>query len=225
MNLRVIVLGVLILAIGVLFFLYPTVMTPPVHASDHSKLVRVAPGNYSYFQATLSPQQTLTVSISSSPQAVDFFVMNSSEFATWNSRGNPPADVYPQYSKLNATNYSFTTSTASKAENLTLVFLSRSLSAPNNVLVHLVIDTQTTFLQANEVPILILVCGIALILFGATRKDKVVVEPAEEAPSQPSGGGLAGLLGGSFGGRTCRYCGASVEEGAAFCPSCKRSQP
>ena len=228
MNGRFVLLGVLFVAIGVLFILYPTTLVAPSHVSNRTVLVRVIPGNYSAVNAPLNATETLSVGITSSPQPVDFFLMNSSSYATWNSKGNPPTNIYPQYSKLNVTNYSFQVVGGDTAENFTLVFLSTSLSAPNNIEVQLTVDKQVGLLQANLVPIIIILCGVAVIAFGATRKGKVEEVPQEEKEEPSQGGGLMGLLGGGGSppsGRKCRYCGADVEEGAVFCPSCHRSNP
>jgi hypothetical protein len=227
MNFRLVALGLLIAVIGVLFILYPSYLFTPSHYSQATKLVRVAPGNYSSIPEPLLSQQTLNVEIQSSPQPVDFFLMNSSSYSAW-SKGSPPTDVYPQYSKFNVSDYSFSVSTGSTAQSYTLVFLSRSLSTPNNLIVRISVDSQSSFLQTNAIPLLILVCGVAIVLVGATRGKKEVEAPPPE--EEPKGGGLMGLFGGSQDSASpetgrCRYCGASVPEGAAFCPSCNRSQP
>jgi len=229
LNGRFVVLGLLFVVVGVLFILYPNVLLSPTHVSDRTDLVRIAPGNYSALHQAVGPTQSLSVTLTSSPQPVDFFLMNSSNFASWTAKGNPPTDIYPQYSKLGATSFSFQVPGAGSPANYTLVFLSTSLSAPNTVEAQLVVDNQVGFFQANLVPIIVLICGIALVALGATRKGKVEEKPPEEEVKEASqGSGLMGLFGGGSSqqpGRTCRYCGASVEEGAAFCPSCHRSQP
>lgn len=228
------VLGALFVVVGALFILYPGTLMAPNHVSDRTYLVRVPPGSYSNFSAEVGPRQTLTATISSSPEPVDFFLMNSSNFAAWTSRGNPPTNVYPQSSKFNATNYSFAVAGTGTTQNYTLVFISLSSNTPNNVLLNLVVDNQAGFLQANAAPLIAIVCGVALALFGATRRSKVVEKPEEEEESHGGEGGLGGgLLGGIFGGssagerapvRKCRYCGAELQEGAAFCSSCRMSQ-
>lgn len=217
----------LLIIVGGVFILYPGTLLPPNQVSDRTKLVRIAAGNYSSVQVSVGPQETVAVTLSSSPEAVDFFLMNSSDFSTWTARGNPPTNVYPQSSEFNATKYSFSIASTGATKNYTLVFLSRSLNTPNNVLVHLVVDNEADFLQTNVVWIILIACGLGLAVFGATRRKKVVEEPPEEESSQ--GGGLLGLFGGSGDADrrvagTCRRCGAKLEEGSSFCPSCGMSQ-
>jgi hypothetical protein len=70
--------------------------------------------------------------------------------------------------------------TKGAAQSYTLVFLSRSPTTFDNVLVHLVVDNQADFVQTYAFPLILIVCGLALVLFGATRRKKTVIEPVEE---------------------------------------------
>lgn len=226
MKYRLVVLGVLLVVIGVVVFASPGILSPSSTAYDHTLLVRVAPGNYSYVQMALGPQQTLRVALSSSPEGVDFFLMNSSGFSAWTSDKNSPSNVYPQ-SELGARNYSFAVTATGTSEDFSLVFISRSSNMSTSVLLHLVIDQEARIIEPVIVPLVIAACGVALALFGATRGKKAVEGPAQADESQ--GGGFLGLFGGtSVKSRplvgTCRHCGARLEEGAVFCSSCGTSQ-
>lgn len=232
MNYRLVVLGALLVAIGALIFVYPGILSSSSPSYDHAVLVRVAPANYSYFQAKLGPQQTLQATLSSSPEGVDFFLMNSGNFSAWTSRGSPPSDVYSQ-SKLDAENYSFAVTGAGAPENYYLVFISRSSDTSTDVLVHLVINQVTP--EATAVPTIFVALGVALALIGATRRKKTAEvaaheeESQEESQEESHGGGFLGLFGGTGVGDSsalskCRYCGAELEGGSAFCPSCGMSQ-
>jgi hypothetical protein len=221
LNYRFVVFGVLLAVIGGFFFLYPGILASPSAAYDHTLLVRVAPDNYSYVQKALGPQQTLRVALSSSPQGVDFFLMNSSNFASWTSGRNEPANVYPQ-SKLDAGNYSFTATASGTPENYSLVFVSRFSNISTSVLIHLVIDQDTNILETVVVPLATFACGVALVLFGATRRPKAVEVPAQAEDIQ--GGGFLGLFGGSEGSKSCKFCGHEMSSATVLCPNCGKSQ-
>jgi hypothetical protein len=226
LNYRFIVLGALLVAIGALVFAYPGVFSSQVPASGHLLLVRVSPNNYSYVQQTLSPQQTLQVTMSSSPDSVDFFLMNNGNFSAWTSRGSAPTNVYPQ-TRLDVKNYTFPLIGSGSPQSYSLVFVSRSSSTSTNVLLQLETAQGVDTLQSLVVPIIFLASGVASALFGATRRQKVVEAPPQSDESQ--GGGFLGLFGGTDPGvksvvAKCRYCGADVGAGSAFCPSCKRAQ-
>jgi hypothetical protein len=223
---RLVALGVLLVAIGAFVFASPGILSPSSTVYDHTLLVRVAPGNYSYVQTALGPQQTLRVALSSSPEGVDFFLMNSSSLSAWTSGKNEPSNVYPQ-SELDARNYSFVVTATGTSKDYSLVFISRSSNMSTSVLLHLVITQETSITERVIVPLVIVAFGVALALFGATRGKKAVKEPAQA--EEPQGGGLLGLFGAtSVESRpvvgTCRRCGAGLEEGALFCPSCGTSQ-
>jgi hypothetical protein len=221
LNYRFIVLGVLLIVIGGLFLAFPGILTSPSAAYDHTLLVRVAPDNYSYIQKTLGPQQTLRVTLSSSPEGVDFFLMNSSNFATWTSGRNEPANVYPQ-SRLDARNYSFTATAPGTSENYSLVFVSRFSNMSTSVLLHLVIDQEASILDTAVVPLIFVSCGVALMLFGATRRKKAVAVPTQAEETQ--GGGFLGLFGVSEDSKSCRFCGHEMPSATVLCPSCGKSQ-
>ena len=232
MNYRLVVLGALLVAVGALIFVYPGILSNSSPSYNRTLLVRVTPANYSYFQANLGPQQTLQATLSSSPEGVDFFLMNSGNFSAWTSRGNPPSDVYSQ-SRLDAENYSFAVTGTGAPEEYYLVFISRSSDTPTNVLVHLVINQVTP--ETTVVPLIFVAFGVALALIGATRRKKDAEvkaheeESREESQEKGQGGGFLGLFGGTGVGDSsalgkCRYCGAELEDDSAFCPSCGMSQ-
>jgi hypothetical protein len=228
-------LGVVFIALGALFLFFPTTLSPPTHVSSRTFLLRVSPDGYSNFNQSLGPQQTLTGTMISTPHPVDFFLMNTGNYSTWNSRGHPPSEVYPQSSKSNATNYSFTMGVSNVAMSYTMVFISRSPTSSTSVQLTVVVDSSQSLLQANTPTIILFVCGLALVVFGATRRGKKPEPPPAQKEEEPSGGG--GFLGGLFGGtsssteesqmpagKRCRYCGAQLEQSANFCPSCRMSQ-
>jgi hypothetical protein len=226
LNYRFIVLGVLLIAIGAFIFAYPGTLSSSSPAYDRTLLLRVAPGNYSYIQTELGPQQTLQATLSSSPEGVDFFLMNGSTFSAWTSRGNLPSDVYPQ-SRFDAENYSFAVTDTGAPDQYSLVFVSRSSNTSTSVLVHLVINQAIPGTTTTAASLILVASGAALALFGATRRKEAVEVKDQTADSQE--GGFLGLFGGTgFGGGPaigkCRYCGAELEGDSAFCSSCKMSQ-
>ena len=170
LNARFLVFGVLLVVVGGAVFAFPQYVSPPATVYDHTMLAQIRPGNYTYVQASLTPQETLQASLSSSPASVDFFLMNSSTFSMWNSKSHPSVDVYPQ-SRLNVKNYSFVF-TASSGDVYSLVFVSRPNSSNTNVLVHLVIQRGPAFLETFLIPGALIVLGAASAGYGATRKPK-----------------------------------------------------
>ena len=172
LNYRFVVLGVLLLVVGGYTFVFPQQVSPPTPVSDRTILTRIAPGNYSAVQVALAPQQTLQVSFTSSPESVDFFLMNSSVFTTWNASGHPPINVYSQ-SMLDAKNYTFNVADAEGPEGLSLVLVGRSTSTSTNVLLHVVILRESDLVQTLAIPAVITALGVAAVAFGATRTKKV----------------------------------------------------
>ena len=178
LNVRVVVLGALLVAIGVFAFAAPGILSPPSQVYDHTLLVRVAPGDFSYVQRVLLPQQTLQVTLSCSPVGVDFFLMNSSSFSVWTSNKNDPTIVYPQ-SELDARNYSFSTTAPGSPGNYTLVFVSRSSNMTTDVLLHSVVNQEASTVETVWIPLGIIACGAVLAAFGATRREKIVRAQAD----------------------------------------------
>jgi hypothetical protein len=224
LNYRFVVFGVLLVAIGVLIFVYPGILSFSSPSSGYTVLVRISPGNYSYIQRELGPQQTLQATLTSSPEGVDFFLMSGGNFSAWTSRGNPPTDVYPQ-SRLDAMNYSFAVTGTGVPENYSLVFISRSSNTPTSVLVHLVINQAVAW--TTDATLTLVALGVVLVLIGATRRKKVVEVPARAEEGE--GGGFLGLFGGTGVGDSsaqgkCKYCGAELEGDSTFCSSCGMSQ-
>jgi len=177
MNYRFVVLGVFLLVVGGYAFAFPQLLSPPTLVSDRTILSQVAPGNYSTIQATLTPQQTLQASFTSSPESVDFFLMNSSAFSSWNASGHPPVDIYPQ-STLDAKNYTFSVTDAEGSDGLSLVVISTSPSGSTNVLFHLVVSREPNLVQTLAIPVVIIALGVASVAFGATRTKKTKVGPS-----------------------------------------------
>jgi len=222
MNLKIVVTGALLVVIGGLILFFPNVLTPPTQVYDHTYLLRVAPGNYSSVQVTVEPQQTLLGTIASGPDTVDFFLMNHGNFTAWTTRGSPPSQVYPQ-SKFGILNYTFTVAGSGSSVDYVIVLSSRSSNGTTNALVNLVLDNGAGNLESLYAPLGFIIAGVAIAALGATRKGEPEPEPpkAEEKPT-----GLLGLLSGigsTAPTPTCRYCGAEIQEGAAFCPSCHKS--
>jgi len=176
LNYRFVVLGVLLLIIGGYMLASPGVVTPATAVGNRTVLLRVPQGSYSYVRTSLAPQQTLHVTLSSSPDGVDFFLMNSSNFQTWNATGSPPVDVYPQ-SKLNVNNYTFTSGGGGTSEDYALVLISRSTGTPASVLLHITIEDEPSLTETLVIPVLFVVAGFVLLAFGATRRKGAV--PAE----------------------------------------------
>jgi hypothetical protein len=222
MNIRFVVLGALLIVIGGLFLFYPSYFSSPSTVYDRTFLVRVAPGNYSYVQATVNPQQTLQATIASGPTSVDFFLMNNDNFSAWTNKGSPPSQVYPQ-SKFDVQNYSFSIAGTGSSEDYYLLLNSRDLNMSTSVLVHLMLLNGPGTLETLA-PLVFIVLGVVVAVFGATRRKKVE-EPPPEAEENTGGGGLFSLFSGSSPEvPKCRFCGAELQVGSKFCPSCHTAQ-
>jgi hypothetical protein len=172
LSFRLVILGALLAAAGIFTFAAPGIFFSPSPVYDHTLFVQVAPSNYSYVQRTLFPQQMLQVTISSSPEGVDFFLMNSSSFSSWKSSNNDPAIVYPQ-SVLDARNYSFTATTHGSLANYTLVFVSRSSNMTTDVLLHFIVNQEASITETVWIPLGIIACGVVIATLGVTRRKKM----------------------------------------------------
>lgn len=218
MRLRVLVLGIVILGIGALFFLMPGTysqleaemgLVPGPAQSLY--LVKVAPGNYSYLTYALAPNDQLSVTIAAGPQAVDLFLMNGGNFSSW-STAPATSQVYPQ-SSFNVRNYTFDFAGSARNQTYYLVFDSTSATSYTDVLVHSSLQVAPDSTMAT-VPAVIVLVGAVLALAGAKvggRKDRAHSAPAGSGPASASA-------------PTCQFCGARLEKNSNFCGSCGRSQ-
>ena len=230
MNFRLIVTGFLLLIVGVLFFITPS-LTAQFNSdlglsqtSTHSStyLVQIKPSNYSNILTTVTPNQKLTITMTASPQSVDFFLMSRANFSAWNFRGNAPTQVYPQ-STLDVKNHTVVLLGASNPEDYSVVFISRSTTAGTNVLLRLSLeDSGASFSQV--VPIVFALIGAALIAGGVRlgRGKRQSESAMRTEPIQSPVPELASFLSPSR--MKCRFCGEQLDEGSSFCPYCNKSQ-
>jgi hypothetical protein len=170
LNVRLVVLGVVLILAGGGLIALPQEFSPPTTVSDRTTLAQISPGNYTHVQMPLSSQSILQATFASSPGSVDFFLMNSSTFSTW-SKGHPSVDVYPQ-SQLNVKNYSFTFTNTDPSGVYDLVMVSRSNSSSTDVLLHLVVQQNPALLETIVIPGVLVALGLVAAAIGATRKTK-----------------------------------------------------
>ena len=227
MKLKLLVTGILVVVVGMLFFLFPGVagelgsglgLTPAPTQSLY--LVKVAPGNYSYVSYALSANEELSATISASPQAVDFFLLNAGNFSSWAMSGNEPSQIYPQ-SAFNVTKYAFTFTGSGRNQTYYLLFTSRT-SASTDVLVRSSLQDSSPGSIMATVPAVLVGLGAVLALVGAkvggTGRDEAGAAREGAPRSLPAAEQRTGL------GAKCRFCGAGLEEGSGFCPSCGKAR-
>ncbi len=230
MRAKVLVLGVILLAVGVLLFVFPGLMSqfgsdlgllpPAQHPAPY--LVRVAPGNFSYLNYAVGPNDEVNVKIATGQQAVDFFLMNQGNFSSWVQGGGGVGQVFPQ-SALDVKNYSFALTGTGRSENYSLVFVSRSTSSPTDVLVQLVRSDTSLGATFTVTPLALIGFGAVLLVLGRGGGGRRQAEPerVETPQATPGLGGWQELLG--LATPKCKYCGADLGDATGFCPSCKRS--
>ena len=173
MNVRLVVLGIVLILAGGGLIALPQEFSPPATVSDRTTLAQISPGNDTYVQMSLPSQGILQATFASSPGSVDFFLMNSSTFSTW-SKGHPSVNVYPQ-SQLNVKNYSFTFTNAGPSGVFDLVLVSRANSSSTDVLLNLIVEQNPPLMDTIVIPGVLVALGVAAAAIGATRKSK----PAE----------------------------------------------
>ncbi len=230
MRAKVLVLGVMLLAVGVLLFVFPSFVTQfgsdvglmPAAGHPTNYLVHVPPGNFSYVNYVVGPNDEVDVKIAAGQQAVDFFLMNQNNFSTWVQGGGKVGQVLPQ-SELGVKNYSFILTATGRAQDYSLVFMSRSATAPTDVLIQFIRQDTSLSATLSLAPVVLLGLGAVLLLLGRGGGRAKETEPvkAENTQAATGLGGWQELLG--LGGPKCKYCGADLGEATGFCPSCKRS--
>ncbi len=229
MRPKVLVVGIILVAFAALMVVVPSLLVQfgsdvgitPGSSLPVTYVVRIAPDNYSSVKYSVSQGTELTVKMGSGQQAVDFFLMNPGNFSVWSQGATNSAQVYPQ-SLLDVRNYTFVLPSADQPRVYYLVFVSRSTTYSADVLLDVFQKDTGAFSTLLPLPIALFLSGAVLTAYGVRGGRKE--EPAEvEAAAPPAGlGGWQELLG--MGGPRCKFCGAALQEGASFCPSCKRSQ-
>jgi len=231
LRVKVLVLGAMLLGVGALLFVFPAMVTQfgsdmgllpaPEHPATY--FVHVAPSNFSYVSFGVGQNEELDVKVGSGQQTVDFFLMNEDNFSSWLQGGRSVGQVLPQ-SALDVKNYSFVLTGAGGSQNYSFVFVSRSASAPTDVLLQIFRVDRSPNLTLTVMPIALAGLGVVLLLFGrgGGGSEKAAEAASEEAPRPTTGlGGWQELL--NFGSPKCKYCGADLGEATGFCPSCRRS--
>lgn len=230
MKLKYLLPGTALAALGAMLFLAPAVFVDfgaaiglgSPQAQNTSYLVHVEPANYSYVEYKLGASDTLTATVASGQQTVDFFLMDGTNFTSW-ARTGEPSEVFPQ-SSLNVRNYTFTVSGSGTPRNYFMVFISRSMSSPTDLLVRLSLHSGGT--GSNSLTfsaVLALVGGLSLVTFGARPARKAEAagasRPDEEVVKRPGNGAWSPTLAVP----ACKYCGSTLA-GRSFCSSCGKSQ-
>lgn len=224
MRKRLAGLGVLLLLLALLTYLYPSTVSP-LSASlgqtsvstvlDKTNVISIQPeGSSSYF-TNLSNGDSLAASMTTNPGNVDVLLMNQENFNLWNSSSRGSYSTYPQ-SALHVSNYSFTFTNSEQKQDFYVVLVSHSSAERTSVLLHVVV-TRPSQVSLLLFPIIFGALGVVVLLVargGGARR-----------PSAPSGRmqSQSQKVQGSQ-GDFCRHCGVALSPGAQFCPSCNRSQ-
>jgi hypothetical protein len=178
---------------------------------DRTSVFPLRGSNYSSIQIALTPDENLSATIQSNPSGIDFLLTNAGNYSLLSERNNSAYQVYSQ-SRLGIGNYSFSFATSNPG-NYYLVFVSHATST--DVLVHISVTRTTVSSTSAYVPILIVLAGVVLIAFGSILRRPVVVENISQ-----------GIRTQAFPATSskCQFCGARIDPGSVFCPSCKKSQ-
>ena len=181
---------------------------------DTNSVIRVAPQNFSSYPANLTSGDTLVVSLTSNPGDIDVLLMNQGNYSLWSSGTGVSYSTYPE-SALKVSNYSFSFTNDEKTQTFLIVLVSHS-AAPTEVLIS-AMATRPSAESLLLFPVLfgfvgIVVMGLAFRGGGAKKEEEA--EGGEE-PAPP-------LVQSQT--PKCRHCGAELQSGNQFCPSCHKSQ-
>ena len=231
MKLKFLLPGIVLFALGALLVLTPGIFTQlgteagigvsPTHTATY--FVHVGQENYSYVQFPLGAGESLTASIASGQQTVDFFLMNEANFTAWAGSGGEPGQVYPQ-SSLDVKNYTFNIPSSASPRTYVILFVSRSTTSSTDVLIRMSLRATPSDQNSTTLSVALVVVGVAMASYGARsgRRHKPAEPPNSTVSASPSLGGWGSLLG--VGPAKCKYCGTALVEGSSFCPSCRKSQ-
>jgi hypothetical protein len=189
-------------------------------AYDRTRVVSIAPQNYSYVDAKLAPGDSLAVSLTSNPGNIDVLIMNQGNFSLWSQGGRGSYSTYPQ-SLLHVSNYSFVFKNEEASQTFFVVLVSHSSSQETETLVHAVV-TRPSQLAPLLFPLLFCLVGAAVLGLAARGGRKASGKPDSKHPAVRSPS--AEPTHASTAVPRCRHCGATLVPGSAFCPSCGRSQ-
>jgi len=226
MRRRTAAVGALLLVVAVYLYFNPS-LTAPVSNSlgqmstdnvySYNSVVRVAPENFSYYPANLTSGDTLVVSLTSNPGNIDVLLMNQGNYSLWSSGNGVSFSTYPE-SALKVSNYSFSFTNNEKTQTFFIVFVSHS-TASTAVLLNTA-ATKPSEESILLVPFLVGFVGLVVLTVafrgGGTkdegeedeRTQQQTAQVSQAAPQVPN----------------CRHCGAVLEPGNQFCPSCHKSQ-
>jgi hypothetical protein len=243
--------GVVLLIIAAFFTFYGSYLnqvlglagfTTQSTVFDKEYSVSMNSSGYSSVTFHLSPQDAMSASIQSSPRGLDILLMNAGNFSLFNqSNGqNRAVQVYYPQSVLNVTSspYNLSFNDSSTSGNYTLVF-KNPRSGTTDVLARITIVNNAVSPEVSYIPYAIAIIGILLIAVGAfsgNPKRRPVSMAA--GPQRPIAGQGAQRPPHALGPQSlasppppppttpprCKYCGATISGGQAFCPSCHRSQ-
>ncbi len=232
MRYKIAIPGLVLLILGVVLFVSPGLVGElgsglgfgPTTTGSTTYFVHVSPGNYSYVDYALNPNEQLAARVTTGQQAIDFFLMNEGNFTAWAGGGTQPNQVYPQ-SSLNVKNYTFLLPGSDHSQDYFMVFVSRTNASTTDVILRLTLEDTSAVSTFAFAPIALVGAGaiLAVLGVGTGRGQGSASEAAgidEGPPAALSGwGSLLGMA-----GPKCKYCGAALDEGSSFCPSCKKSQ-
>lgn len=218
--------GAVIVVLGVILLSSPTILgqlagftgmsTTNMISAPPDKLVVVPYGNFTFFEATIPQQDTLSATFKMNPVGLNIFVMDQGNYTLFTKNET----AYPAESLLNVSSSASLTETYnSHWPNDTYYFVIQNNSPAkqtSDVLIHYTITSTSVSSYVSYIPLIVVVVGLALLVVGGlpkrTKSDLVVQKPqAGVSPAQVMT-------------RPCKFCGATMRVNETFCPSCKRAQ-
>jgi hypothetical protein len=187
---------------------------------DKTSVVAVEPLNYSYVAVNMATGDSLKVDMDANPGGLDVLLLNQGNFSSWVSSKGGSFDTYPQ-SALRVSNYSFAFTSSEPSQAFYILLVSHSASQISDALMHIQV-TRTSDYSGTLFPLLFGLIGVVLMAyaFAGRRTGDGASRSAQQPPSLGQAQGVSAGSASPF----CRHCGAALEPGNAFCPSCNRSQ-
>ena len=228
-----VIAGVAVLLVGLLIFSSSAVLgqvagsigmqTTTTVSNPQDKLIVIPAGNYSYFSATVPKDGSVSSTFTLNPPGLNIFVMGHSNLATFekNGSGYTIKSLFNQSSSVSIS----LTNNGSENETYYFVIQNNILSKQSSdVLVHYEITSKSTWPEAQYLPYIIVVLGLALIAFGTlpVRKTQKISTPPPMRVTPPSYQPVTSQVASVT--NVCKFCGATMSPTETFCPSCKKSQ-
>jgi hypothetical protein len=189
---------------------------------EFNQFVHASAGQCSNVPFNLTTTDVMTASVQSNPGGIDVLIMNQGNFTSFEA-GNCTGStgVYPE-SRFNVTAYTFSFNETEGSGQYHLVFVVPHSASSADILVHMSIVRTVTTVEESYLPYFLAVIGIILIGIGMISFPKRApppprAPPAQQRPQAPYPAAAPAQV-------KCRYCGAALSPGQAFCPSCNRSQ-